>query len=292
MGYLRSRDYDKQIQQDNLSQIISNDPGIRLLAEAAAEEECISYLVQKYDTDKEFNGVLLWSPTYAYDAGQLVELNYPAYSATSEYLPNDLISINGYCYICNNQTTGTFAPGDWIIIGILYDLFFAAYPYPLFDLSKIYNIGDNVFWKGNYYTCKIQTFPLGHDDLIQFGQYQNVPNLNIFPDDIKNGLQYWGSPTSYVVTAGTLPNTPLYWTNGDNRSQQLVMMAVDVTLYHVHSRIPPRNIPQLRQDRYTAAIDWLCKANTGTVTAKIPKIQPRQGRVIRYGGNIKNINTY
>lgn len=292
MGYLRSRDYDKQIQQDNLSQIISNDPGIRLLAEAAAEEECISYLIQKYDTDKEFNGVVVWSPLYAYDVEQLVELNYPVYSPANSYLPDDLITYNGYCYICANPTTGAFVVSDWTIIGVLYDLFYAVGPCPTFNLTQIYNTGDRVFWKGNYYTCIISTFPPSQNDLLQLGQYQNVPNLNIFPDDVKNGLQYWGAPTAYVVSAGTLPNTPLYWTKGDNRSQQLVMTVVDVTLYHVHSRIAPRNIPQLRQDRYDRAIDWLNKANAGKVTAKITKIQPAQGRAIRFGGNIKNINTY
>lgn len=292
MGYLRARDYDKQIQQDNFSQIISNDPGIRLLAEAAAEEECISYLVQKYDTTQEFNGVLVWSPTYAYDAGQLIELNFDTYVATNSYVAGDLVVNAGLAYICGNATTGTFNINDWILLGAQYDLFYANYPYPVFDLNKIYNIGDNVFWKGNIYTCKIATLPQDHNELIQYGQYNNVPHFNVFPDDITNGVVYWGAPTSYIVPAGTLPTIPIYWTKGDNRSQQLVMTMIDVTLYHIHSRIAPRNIPQLRQDRYDRAIDWLQKANTGTVTAKITKLQPFQGRAIRFGGNIKNINTY
>lgn len=292
MAYLRSRDYDKQIQSDNLAQILSNDSGIRLLAESIAEEEVSSYLVQKYDISTEMNGVLVFSPTYAYDAGQLIELNYPVYLPATAYTTNDLVTYSGLVYICAIPTTGAFNATYWTIIGSLYDLFYAALPYPLFDVNKVYNIGDYVFWKGNIYKCAIPTFPVDHKGLLQYGQYSNIPNENIFPDDTVNGVQYWGAPSSYVVPAGTLPTTPLYWTKGDNRSQQLLTCAIDIALYHVHSRIAPRNIPQLRIDRYNNAIDWLNKANTGTVTAKLARVQPFQGRVIRFGGNIKNINTY
>ena len=292
MAYLRSRDYDKQIQADNLAQITSSDLGVKLLAEATAEEECSSYLVQKYDISKEFNGILVFSPTFAYDAEQLIELNYSLYSTTVAYQTNDLISNNNLCYICANNTTGIFNPSSWIFIGNQFDLFYAKTPQPLFNLEGVYNIGDKVYFKGNTYTCVIPTFLLNHNGLLQLGEYKNVPYQNVFPNDPINGRQYWGVPTSYIVTAGTLPTDLRAWIKGDNRSQQLLMCAIDIALYHVHSRIAPRNIPQIRQDRYNNAIDWLIKANTGTVTAKLPRIQPIQGRVVRFGGNIKNINTY
>lgn len=87
-------------------------------------------------------------------------------------------------------------------------------------------------------------------------------------------------------------NADNYWLFGDNRNQQLVNYMIDIALYHVHSRISPRNIPDLRVKRYDDAIRWLKMAGRGDITADIPLIQPKQGRRIRYGGQIKNINSY
>ncbi len=291
MGYLRTRDYSKQIQSDNLTQIISADAGVLTLAELAAQEECISYLVQKYMVDQEFTDTLVWSPSVAYTGGSRFELNYDDYVPATTYAITDLVVNAGKCYVCKAVTTGTFDPADWDLLGNKYDLFYGAYPFPIFDITKVYKVGDQVFWKGSTYTCKISTIPVGHAAALQAGTYANLPQANVFPDDAVNGVQYWGSPVAYTITAGTLPSNVKY-TLGDNRSQQLVMMMIDITLYHVHSRIAPRNIPALRGNRYDAAIKWLEMANTGTITANIPILQPAQGRVIRYGGNTKANNTY
>jgi phage gp36-like protein len=75
--------------------------------------------------------------------------------------------------------------------------------------------------------------------------------------------------------------------SGNNRNQQLVMFAVDIALYHLHSRINPRNIPQLRIDRYDSAIEWLKMAAKGTITAGIEAKTPEQGGSIRWGSNTK-----
>ena len=71
------------------------------------------------------------------------------------------------------------------------------------------------------------------------------------------------------------------------------MFMVDIVLYHINSRVSPRNIPQIRMDRYDAAISWLKNVAKGDdITADIPVKQPKQGSRNRYGGNVKNINTY
>lgn len=101
-----------------------------------------------------------------------------------------------------------------------------------------------------------------------------------------------------IGSTGTTPDTditkwqPVSWTAGDNRNQQLVLFMIDVTLYHLHSRIAPHNIPQLRMDRYDSVIAWLKMAAKGEVTADIPKIQPLTGTRIRFGGAIKQSNSY
>jgi len=79
---------------------------------------------------------------------------------------------------------------------------------------------------------------------------------------------------------------------GSERDPQLLAYIIDIALYHLHSRIAPRNIPELRQSRYENAIAWLKMCAFGDVTPKLTPITPAQGKRIRYGGNTKNINQY
>jgi phage gp36-like protein len=59
---------------------------------------------------------------------------------------------------------------------------------------------------------------------------------------------------------------------GKDRNQLLVMQAVDILLYHLHSRIPSSQIPDLRIKRYDNAIDWLKAVAKGTLSPNLPLI--------------------
>jgi phage gp36-like protein len=83
-----------------------------------------------------------------------------------------------------------------------------------------------------------------------------------------------------------------YFTKGDNRNQQMLMYMVDIVLYHLYSRIAPKSIPELRVDRYNAAIIWLQRAAKGDITADLTVIQPKAGARFRSGSNVKQINSY
>ena len=78
---------------------------------------------------------------------------------------------------------------------------------------------------------------------------------------------------------------------GTDRDSQLLAYIIDLTLYHLHSRIAPRNIPQLRQTRYDNALAWLKMCAMGDVT---PKLEERTigGKIIRWGSVPKNQNNY
>jgi hypothetical protein len=93
------------------------------------------------------------------------------------------------------------------------------------------------------------------------------------------------------VTAGSAATTGA-WVKGDNRNAQLVMYCCDIALFHIHSRIAPRNIPDLRVKRYDDAIKWLKMAGRGEITPALPVIQPLQGNRIRYNSQIKQVNNY
>lgn len=298
MSYLIAQDYLKQIQEQNLQAIIASTPSIQAAAELAAQEECISYLIQKYDTCAEFTDTLQYDPTVVtYGAMSRVYLNAPAYVATAAYAVGALTLNGGNVYICNTAIAApgeAFNPAHWTLLGSQYQLFFAVFPQPEFKLKWCYNLGDLVYWKGSIYKCLKPTLPLDHDSLLQYGNWDAVPYSNYFPDDPNNGATQWFNQGAYAIPAGQLLSTnPVYFMPGDNRSQMLVLMMIDIVLYHLHSRISPRNIPELRAERYEAAKSWLKNVARGDeITAPIPKKQPPQGRRIRWSSNIKNTNSY
>jgi hypothetical protein len=292
LPFLISKDFAKQIQSDNLNQVIGGDATILAAAQLQAIEEATSYLIQKYDLTNEFQNIYPWSNANIYAASNRVYLDAPAYIIATAYTAGQYTTYLGNFYLCTASTTGAFAPGSWTLIAPQFSIYNAQYPQPPFDYNNQYTVGTQVFWMGKVYTCLIATKLLSQDNALQYSSLQNLPLLNIAPDNVNSGAQYWGAGTAYSVPASTLITNVAYWTPGDNRSQQMVATIVDITLYHVHSRIAPRNIPELRIDRYHHAIDWLEKAAKGTITAALPLLKPRQGARIRYGGQIKNSNSY
>jgi phage gp36-like protein len=78
---------------------------------------------------------------------------------------------------------------------------------------------------------------------------------------------------------------------GIDRDPQLLNYIIDIALYHLHSRIAPRNIPVLRENRYNNAVTWLKMCAMGDVTPKLA-LQPLTGKVIRWGSAPKTQNTY
>jgi hypothetical protein len=197
---------------------------------------------------------------------------------------------NGNFYICTGTTTGAFDASKWTLIGAQYQIYFVQYPFQPFDYSIQYVTGDQVFWKDKIYTAAFSTSLLSQNSALQYGSLQQLPMPNLAPDDV-NQTQ-WINAVAYSVPANTQITDTTKWTTGDNRSQQLVTYLVDITLYHVHSRIAPRNIPDLRVKRYDDAIRWSKMAGRGEITANMPLIKPTQGSRIRYGGNVKNVNSY
>jgi len=93
---------------------------------------------------------------------------------------------------------------------------------------------------------------------------------------------YW-SPMVNVLTTDTD-----YWTVGDNRYPMFVELAMDMTLYNLHARINPRNIPDLRIERNREALDQLDSWASGTDTAEVLNINSTDstGYSIRYGNSL------
>lgn len=310
--YLIPADYKKQIQTDNLQQIIAGDNSILTAAELTALEEVKSFLVQKYEIAAELSETRKWDRAVQYGVGDRVYITANAYDVAATYNINDLVLQAGNVYqsIAGN-VPHAFNPAEWNLLGSNFQLFYAISPYPIFNVYSPYKIGSQVFWKGRVYTCRIASVLPPFPPNIQDQYYELVPLPNVFPDDPANGVSYWGVGVSYVVTVPSVITNTTQWAVGDNRCQQVLTAAIDITLYHVHSRIAPRNIPELRVFRYMgsdndrvqvhgrgvqfpeySALGLLQACAEGRVTPSLTVKQPRQGGRIRYGGKIKQQNSY
>lgn len=74
-SFLFIGDYAKQIQADNLSQLIGGDSSILESIQSAAIEECRSYLESKYDTTDALRPITPHDSSKTYKAGQTVYLS-------------------------------------------------------------------------------------------------------------------------------------------------------------------------------------------------------------------------
>lgn len=59
---------------------------------------------------------------------------------------------------------------------------------------------------------------------------------------------------------------------GDARDQYLVMITIDIALYHLWSKRAPRMIPEYRKTRYDDALAWLTDVGQGDITTGLPAI--------------------
>jgi phage gp36-like protein len=60
---------------------------------------------------------------------------------------------------------------------------------------------------------------------------------------------------------------------GTQRNALIVMYSVDILLYHIHSRIAPEQIPDIRLQRYERAIEWLKMVSNGELSPDLPLLQ-------------------
>ena len=86
--------------------------------------------------------------------------------------------------------------------------------------------------------------------------------------------------------AGRYDVTAAFAAEGTARNPILVLRVVDMAVYHLHAAIDPRNVNDLRRDRYAEALSWLKGLNKGDFTIDLPvKATAGQTGYFLYGGN-------
>lgn len=278
---LRLLDYERAIQSDNLAQIIESNYNLLIDVEQAAQLTMTGHLKQRYQVDKVFSNTYLFNIASTYKGNDLVEYTEPVFSATTVYIANERTSFSGNIYeSIAGSVAHAFNPLEWTKIYADKSLYYVTLPNPSYNNSISYQIGDVVFYNDYTYTCL-------------------QPVSGILPTN----TNYWLVGTSYSVT-GILPTDISKWTLGDNRNQEIVQYLIDITLYNLHCRINPRNVPELRKERYDGniasqiggAIGWLKNVSAGKVYVDIPEILPSQGNSITWGNangsSLATINMY
>lgn len=266
---LADHDYNRLIQDSNLQQIIESTQQYKLDAEQAAQSEMISYLKQRYITEEIFTNTTQFSVTATYKAKNLVYLDADAFSDTATYLTGDLVLQNGKVYHSKaGSAPGAFDVSDWDLLGNQYAFFHVTLPEEEYDLEETYQAGDVVWYADRTYTAI-------------------KANTGILPTD----AVIWTEGAVYSISGDLVTDTSV-WTAGDNRNQLIVLHLINITLYWLHHRINPRNVPDHRKIAYDgngdiknagSALNWLTMVAGGDINADIPEIQPQQGMSVRFG---------
>ena len=111
------------------------------------------------------------------------------------------------------------------------------------------------------------------------------------PDKLyPEGAHIYDVDTIYVCMVensnATPAENPDIWHESDPRHELLVMYVTDMLIYHLHSSVNPRKIPELRRDRYKEAIGWLEMIADHTENPDFPTLEDEEDDDgIIWGGN-------
>lgn len=73
----------------------------------------------------------------------------------------------------------------------------------------------------------------------------------------------------------------IFAAEGDLRDHFIVMITIDILLYHLWAKRAPRKIPEYRATRYQDALDWLKAVGSGEMDSALPQLPPDE-----YSGNV------
>jgi len=268
--FLRKADYYTLIQSDKLDIVISADESIRTSMEIAAEAEIKSYISNRFDCDLIFAPLQSFLTTTTYEWGDRIYLTASAFSASTVYTTGQYVLQAGNVY---KSTAGSaahaFNVSEWTLLGAEGHYQMEA---TLWDDEATYVTNDLV----KYETTTVRKY------------YKALSgNTNTNPYDDSGSI--WEEITDQ---SGALPTAATYWVYGDSRNKLMMLHYIDVTLYHLHSRINPRNIPEFRIARRDEAVEYLKMVARGTITPDLDLIAPEQGNNISYGSQPVQNNFY
>ena len=81
----------------------------------------------------------------------------------------------------------------------------------------------------------------------------------------------------------------IFSATGSDRNQLILMMALDIAIYHIFCQHNPYKISQMRKDRYDRAVEWLKAVAAGKISIanapRLPEEQQAQNSPWQIGSN-------
>lgn len=79
--------------------------------------------------------------------------------------------------------------------------------------------------------------------------------------------------------AGRYDCKAIFEASGKQRNQLVLMMAVDIAVYHLFCIHNPQKLSQIRKDRYERAVEWLKAVRKGDISVDgLPSVEPVQSQ--------------
>ncbi len=83
----------------------------------------------------------------------------------------------------------------------------------------------------------------------------------------------------------------IFGATGAERNQLVLMMALDIAIYHIFCQHNPYKISQMRKDRYDRAVEWLKAVAAGKISIadapRLPEEQQAQNSPWQIASNFK-----
>lgn len=73
----------------------------------------------------------------------------------------------------------------------------------------------------------------------------------------------------------------IFSAQGDERNQLVLMMALDIAIYHIFSIHNPQKLSQLRKDRYDRAVEWMRAVADEEVSIEGVPLLPEEERAAK-----------
>lgn len=80
----------------------------------------------------------------------------------------------------------------------------------------------------------------------------------------------------------------LFSASGDARHQLVLMMTIDIAVYHIFCIHNPQKLSQVRKDRYERAVEWLKAVARGDISVEGAPLLPEEDRSTRPGFAIRS----
>ncbi len=83
----------------------------------------------------------------------------------------------------------------------------------------------------------------------------------------------------------------IFAATGNDRNPLMVMYCVDIALYHLHSVLNPKKVPDHRKERFDQAKQWLADVAAGMINPPdLPRITDGSRDYVLFGSNTKRNN--